>query len=217
VTGHPHVCGDCGDPLLEHVCTKLKKIYWQRDLATRGHERNGMSPELSEALRNEIRTALEASGGPFDVNVARRVYDLAMAARDMCVVATDSVKEAIDQVKDTNGPMETLDSPSTPESAVQASESFGARLFREIMALVPTLRSGDDPKALVHALAEARARGMHDVAEELEVKLFGRVLSEPKPVDALADCTVIARSRERGIEAVVIPGFEDDDANGATP
>lgn len=58
-------------------------------------KRNPMSPELSEALRNEIRTVLEAGGGPFDINVARRVYDLAIAARDMCVAATSSVKSKI--------------------------------------------------------------------------------------------------------------------------
>ena len=79
--------------------------------------------------------------------------------------------------------MESLDTSDTPESAIQASESFGARLLRELMATLPMLQGpregplGEDPKRLVHALAEARRNGMHDVAEELEVKLFGRVLS----------------------------------------
>lgn len=185
MTRHPHVCADCGDPLLEHVCGKLDKIYWQQGLARRGQERKeAVSPELAEALRKEIRTALDADGGPFDVNVARRVYDLAIAARDMCIAAVSTLKEAIDQVKDTNGPMETLDAPDTPESAVQASESFGARMLRELMATLPMLQQprGDDPKRLVHALAEARSRGMHDVAEELEVKLFGRALTGPRPI-----------------------------------
>ena len=165
---------------------RLEKIRWRKELDQRGHERNLMSPELANALRNEIRTALEAGGGPFDINVARRVYDLAIAARDMCVAATGSVKEAIDQIKDTNGPMETLDTSDTPESQVQVSESFGARLLRELMATLPMLQGprGDDPKQLVHALAEARRNGMHDVAEQLEVKLFGRVLSGPRPITA---------------------------------
>lgn len=165
----------------------LDKIRWQKELAQRGYERKRMSPELSEALRNEIRVALAADGGAFDVNVARRVYDLAIAARDMCVAATSSVKEAIDQVKDTGGPMESLDTADTPESQVQASESFGARLLRELMGTLPMLqprRGGDDPEQLVHALAEARRSGMHDVAEQIEVKLFGRVLSGPRPVIA---------------------------------
>lgn len=168
----------------------LDKIRWQRELAQRGHERKHMSPELSEALRREIRIALEANGGPFDINVARRVYDLAIAARDMCVAATGTVKEAVDQVKDTEGPMESLDTADTPESQVQASESFGARLLRELMASLSIFQQsrggGDDPKQLVHALAEARRTGMHDVAEQIEVKLFGRVLSGQRPVVAEA-------------------------------
>lgn len=187
--------------LVEHINQKLHKIRWANELARHGYERNRMSPELSEALRNEIRTALEAGGGSFDINVARRVYDLAIAARDMCVAATGSVKEAIDQIKDTNGPMETLDSPDTPESQVQISESFGARLLRELMATLPMLQrpphEGDDPKQLVHALAEARRNGMHDVAEQIEVKLFGRVLSGPRPVSA-EEIEVVEGSYEHG-------------------
>jgi hypothetical protein len=188
----------------------LDKIRWRRELDQRGYERNRMSPELSEALRNEIRTTLEAGGGPFDINVARRVYDLAIAARDMCVAATGTVKEAVDQVKDTGGPMESLDTSDAPESQFQASESFGARLFRELMAslsLIQQPRGGDDPKQLVHALAEARHTGMHDVAEQIEVKLFGRVLSGPRPV-AAEDVDVFESSFERGF---------DDGRVGAAP
>ena len=163
-------------------------------------ERKLMSPELSEALRNEIRAALEADGGPFNINVARRVYDLAIAARDMCVAATGSVKEAIDQIKDTNGPLETLDASDTPESQAQVSESFGARLLRELMATLPMMLQGprgEDPKQLVHALAEARRNGMHDVAEQIEMKLFGRVLSGPRPVSA-EEVEVVDGSFEHG-------------------
>jgi hypothetical protein len=172
--------------LLDEVNHKLDKIRWQQERAKRGYERKTMSPELAEALRKEIRVALDADGEPFDVNVARRVYDLAIAARDMCIAASSSVKEAIDQIKDTNGPMETLESPDSPEAPLQASETFGARLIREVMATLPMLLrgggSGEDPKALVHALSEARLRGMTDVAEELEVKLFGRALPGPRPI-----------------------------------
>jgi len=168
---------------------RLHRLQRQRDLALRGYERDKMTPQLSEALRSEIRSALEADGKPFDVNVARRVYDLAIAARDMCVAATSGVKEAIAQIKDTDGPMESLDSSDTPESQMQASETFGARLIREIMAMLPMLqqKKTDDPKALVHALAEARKHGMTDVAEELEIKLFGCVLSGPHPIAPTID------------------------------
>jgi hypothetical protein len=158
------------------MTTTLDKIRWEKELARHGYERNRMSPELANALRNEIRTALEADGGPFDINVARRVYDLAIAARDMCVAATGSVKEAVAQIKDTDGPMESLDSSDTPESQVQVSESFGARLLRELMATLPMLQGprGEDPKQLVHALAEARRNGMHDVAEQIDARQFNR-------------------------------------------
>jgi hypothetical protein len=171
----------------------------RRYLTKTDQKRKPMSPELSEALRKEIRTALEANGGPFDINVARRVYDLAIAARDMCVAATGTVKEAIDQIKDTNGPMETLDASDTPESQVQVSESFGARLLRELMATLPMLQGsrGEDPKQLVHALAEARRNGMHDVAEQIEVKLFGRALSGPRPITA-EEVEVVEGSYEHG-------------------
>lgn len=162
----------------------LRKTYWRRELHMHGHERNTMTPLLAEALRSEIRLALEADGKPFDTNVARNVYNLAMAARDMCVAAVGNVKEAIDQIKDVDGPMETLDQPGTPDTQMQASETFGARVIREVLAMLPMMnqqRKADDPKALVHALAEARKHNMTDVAEELEVKLFGRVLSDAAP------------------------------------
>jgi hypothetical protein len=186
VTAEVDAAIDASPELSPQFKEKFKKTRWQQELARRGYERTSMSPDLSEALRKEIRTALDADGKPFDVNVARRVYDLAIAARDMCIAASSSVKDAIDQIKDTNGPMETLEDPNSPEAPLQASETFGARLIREVMATLPMLLrgggSGEDPKALVHALADARMRGMHDVAEELEVKLFGRVLTGPRPV-----------------------------------
>lgn len=191
-----------------------RKDYARRCPTKWDQERNCMSPELSEALRNEIRAALEAGGAPFDINVARRVYDIAIAARDMCVAATSTVKEAIDQIKETDGPMESLDTSDTPESAVQASESFGARLLRELMATLPMLQAprGEDPKRLVHALAEARRNGMHDVAEELEVKLFGRVLSGPRSITA-EGVDVVDGSREQGYadgRAGALPVSQED-------
>jgi hypothetical protein len=162
--------------------TQFNKIRWQHELARRGYERNGMSPELAEALRKEIRTALDASGGPFDVNVARRVYDLAIAARDMCIAATGSVKEVVDQVADTNGPMESLVAPGTPDTPTQAAENFGSRLIREILATLPMLLNGtggksEDLRMIVKAIAEAEEAGLTDVAQGLRTKLFGRVLS----------------------------------------
>jgi hypothetical protein len=159
-----------------------------------------VTPALAEALRNEIRVALEAGGKPFDINVARRVYDLAIAARDFCIAATDTVKETIDQIKDVGGAMESLVPQGSPEPPVQAAESFGARIFREMLALAPSIRvglppatptaeplvaSGTESLALVHAIAAARERGMPDIAASLEKRLLGSaidaVLSEGMP------------------------------------
>jgi hypothetical protein len=65
----------------------------------------------------------------------------------------------------------------------QASETFGARMLREVLATLPMLlKKPDDPMQLVHALAEARETGMADVARELEIKLFGRVIT-PDPTE----------------------------------
>lgn len=176
---------------------RLDKERWRRDLNMRGHKGNNVTPELAEALRNEIRKALDAEGGPFDQNVARRVYDLAIAARDMCVASSSSVDETISTITHLNGPVESMDSPETPESVAQNAETFGARIIREVLAAIPKITAStapaaihttENPEELVHALAEARKYEMHDVAEGLEVRLFGRVLSAPRrPEVALRD------------------------------
>jgi hypothetical protein len=184
------------------VTDRLDKIRWRQDFARRGLERKeDVSPELAEALRNEIRTALDAGGNPFDVNVARRVYDLAIAARDMCIAASNSVKEAIDQVKETNGPMESLQGPgapdalATPESQAQAAETYGARVLRELLAMTTDLRKPrEDPHVLIAAIADARSRGMHDLAAALEEKLVGTPLEVPK----ITRAEVVANSYEHG-------------------
>jgi hypothetical protein len=198
---------------LAQVHEKIHKIRWHQDHARRGYyERNLMSPELSEALRLEIRNALDAGGGPFDVNVARRVYDLAIAARDMCVAASSSVKEAIDQIKDTNVPMETLDSPDTPESQMQVSETFGARIMRELLAMVPAFRkTHEDPHVIIAAIADARARGMHDLATKLEQKLVGTPLEQPK----ITQAAVVANSYEHGfIHGSMQDNFDNGTVDG---
>jgi hypothetical protein len=155
------------------------KARWRRELEMRGRGRNIMSERLSEALRTELREILEAGGKPFDVQVARHLYDFAIAARDLLVVSSKGVEATIKTIADLNGPMESLTQVGDPIPAEQASETFGTRMMREVLAALPMLmKKPDDPKQLVHALAEARAAGMDDVARELEVKLFGHVLSD---------------------------------------
>ena len=174
-----------------------------------------MTPTLAEALRNEIRLALEAEGKPFDIHVARRVYDLAIAARDFCVAATETVKEAIDQIQDTNGPMDTLAPAGSPEPPVQAAETFGARIFREIMALMPANRqpqiTGTESLSLVHAIAAARERGMLDVAASLEQRLLGTPLEPQK----IARVEVVDDSYEHGfLEGSMEANFDNGTVDG---
>jgi hypothetical protein len=148
-----------------------------------------VSVALSEALRAEIRTALEADGKPFSIAVARRVYDIAIAARDLLVTASgNSVGSAIEAVEDAQGPLDNISGPSATPAPSIVAETYGARMIRELLAALPMLRGetqsppGEDPKALVHALAEARRHGMNDIGDELERKLFGRVLTVPKMI-----------------------------------
>jgi hypothetical protein len=162
-----------------YVNQLLDKARWRREIEMRGRERNIMSERLAEALRTELREILEAGGKPFDVQVARHLYDFAIAAKDLLVVSAKGVDATIKVINDMNGPMESLTQAGDPIPQEQASETFGARMLREVLATLPMLlKKPDDPKQLVHALAEARQAGMDDVAHELEIKLFGRVLSD---------------------------------------
>lgn len=164
-----------------------------------------MTPELAAALRAEIRLALEADGKPFDVNVARRVYDLAIAARDMCVAATASTGEAIKAIADMDGPIESLAAPGAAPAPVQAAETFGVRMLRELIAALRPSSSGVvglapgavavDPGTLTDlptwlgALAEARSLGLDDVAAGIEAKLrvFGVLPFDAAPTPAMFD------------------------------
>lgn len=164
-----------------------------------------MTPQLAEALRAEIRLALEADGKAFDVNVARRVYDLAIAARDMCVAAASTTGEAIKVIADVDGPVEALQGPDAAPTVVQAAETFGVRALRELIAALrpapPPPSPPPDPDLLgdlptwLGALAEARELGLTDVVAGLEAKLrrFG-VLPDidpppPRRRDAVASTT----------------------------
>jgi hypothetical protein len=156
-----------------------------------------VTPELAAALRAEIRLALEADGKPFDVNVARRVYDLAIAARDMCIAATATTEEAIKAVADVGGPVESLTVAGATEPPSQAAESFGVRTLRELIAALRPVPGvgvvGPAPGAVVvptaadlttwiGALAEARSLGLDDVVAGIEAKL--------RAIGALADAAV---------------------------
>jgi len=160
-----------------------------------------VTPELAAALRTEIQLALDAGGKPFDVNVARRVYDLAIAARDMCIAATATTAEAIKAVADAGGPVESLAAPGATEPPGQAAESFGVRALRELIAaLRPASGAGvvgpapgvvvvdPDLPTWLGALAEARSLGLDDVAVGIEAKLRALgVLPSDAPTSAMFD------------------------------
>jgi hypothetical protein len=167
-----------------YVNQLLDKARWRRELEMRAKEGNTMSERLTEALRTELREILDAGGKPFDERVARQVYDFAIAAKDLLMASAKGVDATIKTIADLNGPVESLTSPDDPVPAEQASETFGARMMREILATLPMLlKKPDDPKQLVHALAEARQAGMDDVVRELEIKLFGYELTRDKPTE----------------------------------
>lgn len=145
---------------------------------------------LAEALRNEIRTILDNDGKPFDLHVARRVYDLAIVARDVFAAGVKTTKEAIQVVEDVGGPLDSIAVTSENAVATPNTETFGVRLMREILAMLPTLRPANNlplateetPDAWMPALMMARRAGMTDVSAEIETKMFGRALNGGQPI-----------------------------------
>jgi hypothetical protein len=144
------------------------------------------SERLSEALRTELRAILDNDGKPFDLQVARHVYDFAIAAKDLLTVSVKTVEDAMRVVADNNGAMESLTGPNDPPPPELASETFGARMLRELLATLPALlrKSNEDLHTLVAAIADARDRGMPDLAAKLEQRLLGTPLEQPKTTRA---------------------------------
>lgn len=176
----------------------LAKARWRQELNKRGYEGRTMASErLAETLRAELRAILDNDGKPFDLQVARHVYDFAIAAKDLLTVSVKTVEDAMKVVADNNGAMESLAGSNDPPPAEVASETFGARMLRELFALLPSAlhkQQNDDPLAIVAAIANARERGMHDLAAKLEQKLIGTPLERPK----ITHAEVVHDSYEHG-------------------
>lgn len=139
-----------------------------------------ISPQLTEALRNEIRLALDDDGKPFTALVAHRVYDMAIAAKDFLVTAAGkSTAETLATIEDNQGPLENLTAPGAQPAEPLTSETFGARILRELIAFLPSLRPQQTSlRDLVRAIADARKAGMEDIAAELERKMLGYSIAE---------------------------------------
>lgn len=192
----------------------LAKARWRQEINKRGYEgRLPMaSDRLAETLRAELRAILDNDGKPFDLQVARHVYDFAIAAKDLLTVSVKSVEDAMRVVADNKGAMESLTGPDEPPPAEVASETFGARIMRELLAMLPALRKdNENPLVVVAAIAEARERGMDDLAAKLEEKLVGTPLEPSK----ITTAEVVAHSYEHGfIDGSMQDNFERGTVNG---
>ena len=191
---------------IENLLTKAR---WRQEINRRGYE--GRLPvasnRLAETLREELRAILDNDGKPFDLQVARHVYDFAIAAKDLLTVSVRTVEDAINVIADNNGPMETLTGAGEPPPPEVASETFGARIMRELFALMPSelRKTNEDPLAIVAAIADARERGLHDLAAKLEHRLIGTPLETPK----ITSVEVVDDSYEHGfIDGSMTDNFE---------
>lgn len=198
-----------------HVENLLAKARWRQELNKRGYEGRlpVASERLAEALRTELRAILDNDGKPFDLQVARHVYDFAIAAKDLLTVSVKTVEDAMRVVADNNGAMESLTGAGDPLPPEVASETFGARIMRELFALMPSVlrKNNEDPLAIVAAIADARERGMHDVAAKLEQRLLGTPLEPPK----VTMTEVVDDSYEHGfIDGSMQDNFDRGTING---
>jgi hypothetical protein len=204
-----------------HIENLLAKTRWRQELNKRGYEGKlpVSSERLAEALRTELREILENGGKPFDLQVARHLYDFAIAAKDLLTVHVKSVEDAMRVVADNQGAMESLTGPNDQPPPEIAAETFGARMLRELLAAISMngrknedpLSIGRDPRELVDAIADARERGMLDLADKLEQKLLGTRLESPK----IAHADVVDGSYEHGfVDGSMNDNFDRGTVNG---
>ena len=201
--------------LPSYVEDLLAKARWRQEINKRGYEGRlpVASEHLAETLRTELRAILDNDGKPFDLQVARHVYDFAIAAKDLLTVSVKSVEDAMRVVADNNGAMESLTNPDDPQPPEQVSETFGARMLRELLATLPTMlrKNNEDLHALVGAIADARDRGMPDLAAKLEQRLLGTPLESPK----ITHAEVVHDSYEHGfIDGSMQDSFDRGTING---
>ena len=199
-----------------HIEGLLAKTRWRQELNKRGYEGRApvTSERLTETLRAELRTILDNDGKPFDIQCARHLYDFAIVAKDMLTVTATTVEDAMRVVADNNGAMESLTGPDDPVPAEVASETFGARVLRELLATIPLLRkTNEDPATLIAAIADARERGMHDLAAKLEQKLMGTPLEPAK----ITRAEVVEDSYEHGfLDGSMKENFEHGTVDGCS-
>ena len=171
------------------------------------------SERLAEALRTELRAILDNDGKPFDLQVARHVYDFAIAAKDLLTVSVKSVEDAMRVIADNKGAMESLTGPDDAPPPEVASETFGARILRELFAMLADGSSQEQRRSARarRAIADARERGMPDLASKLEQRLIGTSLEPPK----ITRAEVVDDSYEHGfIDGSMQDNFDRGTVNG---
>jgi len=199
-------------PYIENL---LAKARWQQEINKRSPEGalSMTSERLTETLRAELRSILDNDGKPFDLQVARHVYDFAIASKDLLTVSVKSVEDVMRVVADNNGAMESLIGANDPQPPEQVSETFGARMLRELLATLPAVlrKNNEDMHALVGAIADARDRGMPDLAAKLEQRLLGTPLEPPK----ITRAEVVDDSFEHGfVDGSMQDNFDRGTING---
>jgi hypothetical protein len=199
-------------PYIEDLPAKAR---WRQMINKRDYEGRlpVASERLAEALRTELRAILDNDGKPFDLQVARYVYDFAISAKDLLTVSVKSVEDAMRVIADNNGAMESLAGPNELQPPELVSETFGARMLRELLATLPAIlhKNQEDPLAVVAAIADARTRGLPDLAAKLEQKLIGTSLEPPKTTMA----EVVNDSYEHGfLDGSMQDNFDRGIVNG---
>ena len=144
---------------------------------------------LAEALRAQIiklATDGEKESGALSADILLRIMRVAKTGRELLVslAATPSnLSSMIARPQSPFAPVGLSDSESDgmagnsymtsamPFASAPMPENFGMTVIRELMSAAKNLNGSNSPAKLVEALAIAKEKGLHDVAEELERQL----------------------------------------------
>jgi len=127
---------------------------------------------LDEAFRGCFREMVEK---PLDKDTLTAVEQLAAHARaTMSVISkTDDLAEAEAAIRrraeSVNAYGYNTSDGSAALAAAPKSETFGAHIIREVMAIAKNMHR--DPSKMVQAAATARDNGMHALADSLEAEI----------------------------------------------
>lgn len=157
---------------------------------------------LAEALRSEIlKLATDGdpkSDGALTAAVLLRIMRVAKTGRELLVSLESSPKDLASMLRrprsglipmigenlEDDGLGDGLAPNYLPFATSSPAENFGMTAMREIIAAVKGMNGGTSPARLVEAIAIAKEKGLHDVADRLEKQLDvgnGKPLPEKVP------------------------------------